>query len=282
MIDTSFLNSLTKLDLIVNKRVTSKYRGERKSISMGGGTLFKDHRIYTPGENYKAIDWKVYARTNDLFIKLMEEERNLDVHILIDTSASMHYKDKFDFASKIGLGMAYLAMKNNERIHFATFSDKLQVYRASKGKGQISFMLDQLNKTKPSGSTRIDSLMKYKKQIKSKSFIVIVSDFMIDSKEIIEAISVFGRDQVVKLVQVLDEDEKYMNLQGDYKFTDSENGVELKTYISNKFKEEYIEKLAAHVDSIKELSDKFKFSFHQFSTKDQIYDAFFNILMNRA
>ena len=95
MIDSSFLNSLKKLDLIINKRVTSKYRGERKSISKGGGTIFKDHRIYAPGDNYKAIDWKVYARTDDLFVKLMEEERNLDVHILIDTSASMHYKNKF-------------------------------------------------------------------------------------------------------------------------------------------------------------------------------------------
>jgi len=283
MIDSSFLSSLRKIDLIINKRVTSGYRGERKSISIGGGTIFKDHRIYSMGDNYKAVDWKVYARTGDMFIKLFEEERNLDVHILIDTSASMHYKNKFDYAGQIALGMAYLAMKNNERIHFATFSDKLEVFPAAKGKSQISFMLDRLNDIRPHGETKmIDSLYQYKKYVRSKSFIVIISDFMVDSKKVIEAISVFGKDQIVKLVQVLDDDEMNMNMQGDYKFTDSESGLVLRTYISNKLREEYLEKLKEHVDEIRALAAKYQFSFNQFTTNQPIFDVFFEVLMEKT
>jgi len=113
MISTEFLDQLTKFHLIVSKRVTSQYAGPRKSIAMGKGIIFKDHRIYAPGDDFRAIDWKVYARTDDLYVKNYEEERNLAVHIIVDSSGSMDYgkpRSKFDYASMLGVGFAYLAL----------------------------------------------------------------------------------------------------------------------------------------------------------------------------
>ena len=126
MLDTSFLDQLTRFNLVVNKRVTSNLAGPRKSISAGRGLTFKDYRIYAPGDDIRLIDWKVYARTDDLYIKAYEEERNLTVHIIIDGSASMGFgkpASKFDYASMIGVGFAYLEMRDNEKFQFSTFAD---------------------------------------------------------------------------------------------------------------------------------------------------------------
>ena len=68
-ITTDFLSQLDKFSLIINKRVTSSYSGPRRSIASGRGMMFKDHRIYSPGDDFRAIDWKVFARTDDLHIK---------------------------------------------------------------------------------------------------------------------------------------------------------------------------------------------------------------------
>ena len=119
MIKTDFLHELDRFSLVVHKRVTSNYAGPRRSIAFGRGVVFKDHRIYAPGDDYRAIDWKVFARTDDLYIKTYEEERNLVVHIIVDFSSSMNFGKpitKFDYASMIGVGFAYLAMKDNDMI----------------------------------------------------------------------------------------------------------------------------------------------------------------------
>ena len=107
VIDTSFLGQLDKFSLVVNKRVTSNYIGPRKSMALGRGLIFKEHRIYAPGDDIRSIDWRVYARTDDLYVKTYEEERNLTVHIIVDYSASMGFGkavSKFDYASMLGVG----------------------------------------------------------------------------------------------------------------------------------------------------------------------------------
>src|SRR3989339_535514 len=106
MIDTSFLEQLTRFNLVINKRVTSNLTGPRRSVAAGRGLTFKDYRIYAPGDDIRLIDWKVYARTDHLYIKSYEEERNMTVHVVADCSASMNFGKpvtKWDYASMIGV-----------------------------------------------------------------------------------------------------------------------------------------------------------------------------------
>ena len=109
MIDADFLNQLAKFSLLIRKRVTSSYVGARKSISAGRGIVFRDYRVYVQGDDFRAIDWKIYARTDDLYVKNYEEERNLVVHIIVDRSGSMDYGKsitKYEYSAKIGAGFA--------------------------------------------------------------------------------------------------------------------------------------------------------------------------------
>ena len=141
MIDTEFLDLLGKFDLIIRKRITSNYSGARLSTAHGRGVIIKDYRIYVPGDDFRTIDWKVFARTDKLHVRKYEEERSLSVHIIIDASASMDYGSgkhtKYDFASMLGLGFAYLSMRQNEKFQYSIFADKLHYFRPQRGMHQL-------------------------------------------------------------------------------------------------------------------------------------------------
>ncbi len=278
MIQSDFLDELKKFSLVVNKRVTSKYSGERKSSYSGNGTIFKDHRIYTLGDNYKAIDWRVFARTDDLYIKVFEEERNLDVHIILDASNSMHHRGKFDYAGKIAIGMAFLAMKNNEKVHFASFGTKVEPFKGRKGLKQIVSMMDHFNSLRPAGQTNIISaLQEYSSYIRTKSLVVIVSDFLYPNETLEKALHYIRKGHKVKLVQILDEEEVEMPLSGDFKFIDSESKVVLRTYVSKRLQEQYKERLEGHTHEVRELAALHGFTFLSFSTETPLFDSFFEL-----
>src|SRR3989344_4679491 len=158
MITTDFLHQLDRFSLIINKRITSNYVGERFSKATGRGLIFKDHIQYEPGEDFRSIDWKVFARTDRLFCKRYEEERNLTVHIILDLSASMSFGShttKAEYGGMLGVGFAYLALKNNERFVLSTFSDKLEFFKARKGRQQLASMVEYLNNKKPKGTSTL-------------------------------------------------------------------------------------------------------------------------------
>jgi uncharacterized protein (DUF58 family) len=281
MIDISFLNHLDRLSLIVNKRITSNYMGEHVANYTGWGLIFKDHNMYAPGDDFRAIDWKVFARTDKLFVKRYEEERNLVVHIIVDFSGSMGFgrkTTKADYASMIGLGFAYMALRNNEKYVLSTFADKLELFSAQKGKKQIVSILDYLNKRKPKGKSNLaDSLGKYKRLINSKSLLVVISDFLYDLGQITEVLRRYKQHDII-FVQVLDKVETKLEIEGDVKLIDSETQESMHTYISPLARKNYFGMLEEHKAKIKKACTEVGARFFSFSTDYPIFDAFYEML----
>ncbi|MCP3682470.1 MAG: DUF58 domain-containing protein [bacterium] len=280
MITADFLSQLDRFSLALSKRVTSKYAGARPSMFTGRGSTIKDHRMYAAGDNFKQIDWKIYARTDNLYIKRFEEERNMVLHVILDRSASMNYgkTTKFDYASMLGVGMVYLAMKSNEKFRFATFSDTLEMFRSQRGRGHVVGMVDYLNGVKPKGDSKFrDAMVHYKKSLGTRSILVIVSDFLFDISQIKEALYLLGHVDI-KLVQVLDSTEKELKIEGDTKLKDMENNTTMKTYISQRLKSDYQKKLDEHTAEIEKSCLELGIEFYQVTTDMQIFDAFYKIL----
>jgi len=281
MITTSFLDQLTRFNLVVNKRVTSNLVGSKKSLAGGHGMTFKDYRIYAPGDDIRMIDWKVYARTDNHFIKVQEEEKNLTVHILIDKSASMDFGkpvSKFDYASMIGVGFGYLAMRDNEKFQFSTFAEDLNVFQPKRGMGHLAAMIQHLNSIKPKGSSKLlDTIRQYKKIIGTKSMLVIASDFLVNIEELREALYMLGNHEI-KIVQVLDRAEKNLSYEGDFKLVDSETKGMLRTFISPRLRMEYQQKLDDHCAKIEDVCSKLGISYNLAITDTPIFDTFYKIL----
>jgi len=281
-IDVSFLQHLDRMALIINKRLTSNYVGERSSTAGGSGLVLKDYIQYVPGDDFRRIDWKVFARTDRLYIKRMEEERNLTIHIVMDFSASMGFGKPFkksEFASMIGIGFAYMGMRNNERFVISTFGDELELFRPGRGGKQLASLVEYLNDKKPKGVSNFEkSLALYHKtQVRSRSLVVIVSDFLYDVEEIRRALARF-KNHVVILVQVLDETETNLDLEGEFRLKDSESGSTLRTYISPFVRKRYLELLEEHQERIKDVCGETGAKFFTASTGEDIYDVFFKIL----
>ncbi len=280
MITTEFLSTLDRFSLIISKRVTSKYSGARRSAFTGRGQTISDHRIYAWGDDFRTIDWRIYARTDDLHVKRYEEEKNLVVHAIIDSSASMNYGKikKFDYAAMIGVGFAYLAMKGNEKFRFATFSDELKMFQPKRGLSHLAAMVEHLNSIKPSGkSNLLEAIKKYRKMIGTRAVILLLSDFLYEPEEIEEALHLF-KEQEIKVVQVLAETEKNLVLRGDFKLHDSESKEVMRTFISPQLKSRYTKMMDEHAAKIKQTCLNIKADFYQITTDTPIFDAFYRML----
>jgi len=281
MIDTQFLHQLDRFSLIINKRITSNYVGERFSHATGRGLIFKDHAIYAPGEDSRSIDWRVFGRTDRLYVKRYEEERNLTVHVILDFSASMNFGtaiSKAEYASMIGAGFAYLALKNNERFVLSTFSDSLEVFKPHKGRAQLASMVDFLNNKKPRGLSKLEqSLGNYKKLVNSRSYVVIVSDFLYPIDDIKRALFLFKNHRVV-LIQVLDKVEKNLDLEGDFKLKDLETNEVLRTFINPFARKQYAGMLNEHNDKIQQVCNEVGAQFYSANTGQNVFDVFYDVL----
>jgi len=284
MIDTEFLHQLDRFSLIINKRITSNYVGERFSRATGRGLIFKDHALYAPGEDFRSIDWRVFGRTDKLFVKRYEEERNLTVHIILDLSASMGFGTqitKADYAGMIAVGFAYLALKNNETFVLSTFSDTLELFKPRKGRAQLASMVEYLNDKKPKGLSKIEqSLGGYKKLINSKSYVVIVSDFLYAIEDIKRALAYCKNHRLV-LIQVLDKLEKSLDLEGDFKLKDLETNEVLRTFINPFARKQYANMLSDHVAQSQRACDEFGAQFFTSDTGMSVFDVFFEVLGRR-
>src|SRR4030067_2895350 len=145
MIDTSFFKELDRFSFMVRNRLSTAYSGGGRSILKGRGMEPVSYREYTQGDDFKTIDWKVYGRTEKLFVKEFEEEKSLTTHILLDTSKSMDFRNKFKYSAMLALGFAYLVTKDNEKFAVAPFGEDIIITKPKRGRRFLSLTMDLLN-----------------------------------------------------------------------------------------------------------------------------------------
>lgn len=284
-IKTDFLEQLDRFSLIVNKRVTSNYSGARRSIAFGHGLTLKDYRNYVAGDDIRLIDWKLLGRTDKLYVKQYEEDRTLTVYIIIDASASMNFgkpTSKYDYGSMIGAGFAYLAMKENDKFQFSTFSSELHTLRPRRGMSQMVSVIDNINEITAKGASNFeDAMIKLRKTLKGRSLIVLASDFLFPPEEIERGLLRLGK-QEIKVIQVLDRVEKELNFEGDVKLYDAESNQILRTFMSKRLREKYQQKLNEHSSKIHDICLGLHASFNQVTSDEPIFDTFFDVLKSRG
>ncbi|VVB94539.1 Uncharacterised protein [uncultured archaeon] len=281
MIDTSFFKELDRFSFMVRKRVSTAYSGSRRSILRGRGMEPVSYREYTQGDDFKIIDWKVYGRTEKLYVKEFEEEKSLTTHILLDTSKSMDFRNKFEYAAMLALGFAYLVTKDNEKFGVSTFAEEINITKPKRGRRYLSQTIDLLNNTQLIGKTRFDYCMeKYAAIIKSRSLVFIISDFMTDINAVKSAIFRLGDNELV-LIQVLDPVEKNLNLGGEAKLIDLETDRKIDIYTSPRLRAEYEKLLGDHIAGIKETCLNVGADFHTVTTDKPVFDAIFEVVNQR-
>ena len=281
-IDLDFLRQLDRYDMAIRKRVSTVYAGNRPSTRIGKGIDTVGYREYYPGDEMKDIDWKAYSRTEKLYVRQFEEEKTLTAHILVDASKSMDFPDravkKYEYAAMMALGIAYTVSRKNDKFAISTFSDDIDINSPKRGMKYLLELTDRLAERELEGVTDLDLCThKYEKLIKSRSLIVIISDFMDDIEHIKSSVLRLSGNDLV-LIQILDPFEKTLPLRGDSRFYDMESGDEMKTYISNSFRENYFKALEEHNLAIDKVCKRTGAQFYSFTTDMSVFDSFLKII----
>ena len=149
--DNEKLNITDNLDFFARQVVEGFLTGIHKSPYHGFSVEFAEHRLYNNGDPIKNIDWKLFARSDKLFVKKFEEETNLRSHILIDVSSSMLYPkkeevNKMQFSIYSAACLLYLFQKQRDGFSLTFFSDKLDFFsRAKSTKAHYNRLMSELD-----------------------------------------------------------------------------------------------------------------------------------------
>ncbi len=276
--DTEFFKELERFALLVKKRVSTAYSGGRKSLRFGHGISPVGYREYRKGDDFKLVDWKVYGKTEKLYIREHEEERSLVVHILLDASGSMGYAGKFAYASRLAAGFAYLATLENEKYALSLFCKKFYPGEPKRGRRNLFQSIEDLDKTSPKGGANLKVIAdQFEEMIRTTSLVVVISDFLGKTEEVLSSIyRLSGHDLVV--IQVLAPEETELRFGGDIKFVDLETGQPLITRITEGERMEYLHKLKEHNDRISVVCNQVGAEFFSFRTTRPIFEAFSEML----
>ncbi|MFB6204704.1 MAG: DUF58 domain-containing protein [Candidatus Nanohaloarchaea archaeon] len=279
MIEIDFLDELDRFQLALKKNSVEMQEGEQSSESTGHGMVFKDHKQYVPGDDIRRIDWKAYARTGDYFIKRYEEEKSVTLHILLDRSSSMNYGDpkKYDYAGKLGIALAYMALNTNDRYRFSVFSETLTDISSGRRNSNLPRIVDTLNEIRKTPESRIERCVtEYSSRIENKSAVIILSDFLSDIESIESGIEGL-QDTDTLLVNVFDPTELDPGMEGDKILTDPESDSRLRTYLSKRTKERYRGRLQEHISELEEVAHSHGAEYMQLSTGQDFFESFLSV-----
>lgn len=218
---------------IKSKRLTNHlFTGEYHSAFKGRGMVFKEVKEYHAGDDIRFIDWNVSARMNDTFTKVFEEERELEVFILVDASASnlMGTQQQFkkDLITEMAAVLAFSALNNNDKTGLLFFTDRVEKFIPSKkGRQHALFMVRELVSLQPMHKqTNIVKALQYLNNItRHKSIVFLLSDFADEGYE--EALRIAARRHDVIGVQVYDALDVALPNMGLVVVEDPETGEQL-------------------------------------------------------
>ncbi len=155
LFDGDFLKKLEYLSLISRRVFRGSVLAQRRTKQMGGGIEFADHREYTPGDDFRHLDWNVYARHGELLLKRFQEEEDLHVYFLLDCSRSMAFGSppKFDLARQVTAALAYIALADLDRVSVVAYSHEILAdFPLTRGKDRILTLLRFLEGLEPHGT----------------------------------------------------------------------------------------------------------------------------------
>src|SRR3954454_15058734 len=154
LFDSEFLKKLEYLSLVSRRVFRGQLLAQRRTMQLGGGIEFADHREYTPGDDFRYLDWNVFARHDELLLKRFQEEEDLHVYILLDCSRSMDFgaNPKFDYARQVAAALAYIALADLDRVAVVAFAgDVVADFPLTRGKARILSLLKFLEGLEPRG-----------------------------------------------------------------------------------------------------------------------------------
>jgi uncharacterized protein (DUF58 family) len=185
MLSPDFLQKLRQIDLHTRKIVNTTFVGEYRSTFKGTGMEFVDVREYLPGDDIRAIDWKVTARMERPYVKKFVEERELTVILMVDASGSGHFGTRSQFkleqSAQVAATLAFSAVTNNDKVGLLFFTDRVERYvPPRKGKQHVLRLVRDILLYEPQhrGTDPAAALEFVMRILKHRAIVFLLSDFL--------------------------------------------------------------------------------------------------------
>jgi len=186
LFDEELLARLRRLVLLSRRSIAEGLAGEHRSRRRGSSPEFADFKSYSRGDDFRRIDWNIYSRLDELFVRLSEVTTELTVHILLDASTSMDWRSdpalptKFTYARRLAGSLCYVSLWHFDRVVVAPFGRDLGVmFGPAQGRAHVMPMLNFLSALEPLGETDLPaSLDRYVRARRRPGILVLVSDLL--------------------------------------------------------------------------------------------------------
>ncbi len=303
------LGQLAPFELRAKMIVEGVMSGMHRSPYQGLAVEFAEHRQYVKGDPVRHIDWKVFGRSDKLYLKRYVQETNLDVVVLVDASASMRFGTlavkegwggtqasreasrasgtatwtKFDHATAVAAAMAYLCLQQRDRVGVGTFAEELRtIIKRSNARDQWRLVVQALSTEPTQGKANLPKVAEQAlSKVLNRALIVVVSDFLMPTASIREALARFRyRHHDVVLLQVLDRQEMRFDLADPAPFVGLEGEGRIQVD-PPALRAAYLAAMREHLEEIARVARSFGFEYQRMDSHESVGPTLAALLARR-
>ena len=257
-LDPVLLSKLANMNLVAKCAVEGFFSGLHPSPFHGFSVEYSDHREYHPGDELKFLDWKVFGRSDKLYIKQFEQETNATVYILLDSSRSMSFAgegsvSKLDYGSFLAASLSYLMLIQCDSTSLILFAERINKHIPPRSKRtHLNVILSTLQRNKAAGQTNLaDVLHTVAETTKRRGLVILISDLLDDTGDIYQGLNHLKYlKHDVLIFHTMAHQELYLNYEGLIQFEDLETRAKIRTFPQS-LREAYRDSVSAFVDEIK-------------------------------
>jgi uncharacterized protein (DUF58 family) len=284
-VDPVVLARVGNLELVSRAVVDGFINGLHRSPYFGASVDFAEHRGYTPGDDIRRVDWKLFGRTDRFYIKEYEADTNANFAVLLDVSRSMGFGSrgitKLEYGQILAGCLTYMVHRQRDRVGFAAFDDDVVEYvpPSAKHMDTTLHVLDRLKPAKP--GKLAPPLKKLAEVFARRGLLVLVSDFYENPEEVLEAVTPLrfrGQDMIV--FHVLDPAEIEFNYDTASAFEDLESGEQI-PIVPQSLAEQYRQLVREHSEALRSKFSELRIDYTLVNTATPLDHALFSYLSMR-
>jgi uncharacterized protein (DUF58 family) len=282
------LARINQLELIARAVVEGFISGLHRSPYLGFSTDFAEHRQYMPGDDLRHLDWKLLGRTDRLYIKKYQGDTNAQLHLLIDTSASMGYASgevsKLQYAQYLASSLAYLGVRQHDSVGLIAFNEDVVEHVPPHSRaGHMRTVLGVIERlTAGRGTSLAEHLHRTAELISRRGIIVLISDLYDEPALLLKGLEHlrFQGNEVI-VFHIMDRQELDFDFAEPVVLEDSETEEQMHV-LPETLRDEYLRAIRAHIDALREGASRNRVDYELHRTSDPLDSALFSYLSRRA
>jgi uncharacterized protein (DUF58 family) len=287
-IDPTTLTRISSLELVARTVVEGFISGLHRSPHVGFSVNFAEYRHYRPGDDIRKIDWKVYGRTDRLYVKEYEGETNTAINLVLDCSRSMAYGSrgitKFAYGQYLSACLAYFAFKQRDGVGFAAYDDRVQEQVPARGSiGHLNTVLHAIEGLQTRArSSFVRPLQEVAERLRRRGIVIVISDLYDEPDQVLSGLrNLAFRGNDVIVFQVLDAAELRFDFDKNAQFVDMETGDEMHV-IPDFLRREYLKLIRAQIAAYEMECRKDRMDYALIDTSQPLDQALYTYLARRA